>query len=90
VTPENRSVGNSGDHGTPAPRGYDGRDAFVAAYLRVAGEEGFLPSTPEDRAVLLDGVLLERAVDDLENALLHRPSAVSVTMEHLSRLLRNA
>ncbi len=66
------------------------RKAFVAAYLRIAVEDGFLPSTEEDQAVLLDGLLLERAVDDLENALLHRPSAVAVSMELLSRLLRNS
>jgi maltose alpha-D-glucosyltransferase/alpha-amylase len=64
--------------------------AFVTAYLRVALEDAFLPPTAEDRAVLLDVLLLERAVDDLENALLHRPSAAPVTMELLSRLLRGS
>ncbi len=65
-------------------------EALVAAYLRLALEDGFLPPTAEDQAVLLEVLLLERAVDDLENALLHRPSAVPVTMELLSRLLRGS
>jgi maltose alpha-D-glucosyltransferase/alpha-amylase len=63
---------------------------FVAGYLSIAEPDGLLPASTEDRAQLLDALLLERAVEDLENALLHRPAAVGVALELLSRMLADA
>jgi predicted trehalose synthase len=61
---------------------------YLHAYIHVAEEEdGFLPSEPDDRVRILDALLFERAVYDLEYALLHRPDRLGLPMLRLMELM---
>ncbi|HET9495640.1 MAG TPA: putative maltokinase, partial [Chloroflexia bacterium] len=61
--------------------------AFLGEYLRTAGEASFVPRTPRMLYVLLDTLLMERALTDLQLALVARPEGVRVPLLMLGHLL---
>jgi maltose alpha-D-glucosyltransferase/alpha-amylase len=61
--------------------------AFLGAYLAAALPGGFLPVTAEGRAVLLDVLLLERAVYELGHELSHRPARAAIPLRGILQLL---
>jgi predicted trehalose synthase len=61
--------------------------AFLGEYLRTAGEASFVPSTRPELNVLLDTLLLERALTDLQWALVRRTNDVRVPLHAVKQLL---
>jgi maltose alpha-D-glucosyltransferase/alpha-amylase len=61
--------------------------AFLQAYLQRAGGASFLPPSVEDRTILLDAYLLERAVYELGSELSHRPDWVRLPLQGIRRIL---
>src|SRR5262249_7252404 len=54
--------------------------AFLRAYLTTARPAGFLPAVAEERMVLLDVLLLERAVYEMGHELNHRPARAAIPL----------
>ncbi len=89
---------HAGENGHPAEHG-EATEALVASwcrascvsflrsYLREAQGDGFLPEDDEDRGILLDAWLFERAVFDVQQALLHDPGQVQGALRHLTTIL---
>ena len=61
---------------------------FLRGYLDAAGDAAFLPPDPEDRDLLLEAFLLEKAVYELGYELNNRPEWVRIPLQAVSRLLR--
>jgi maltose alpha-D-glucosyltransferase/alpha-amylase len=61
--------------------------AFLGAYLEAAAPDGLLPPTEEDRHTLLDVMMLERAVGEVWQAVLHQPDRLALPLERLARML---
>jgi len=61
-------------------------DAFLAAYLEAAAGAPFVPATAEERALLLDAMLIEKALYELRYELDHRPDWVHIPLRGLSAL----
>ena len=64
-----------------------GSAAYLEGYLRAAEADGYLPITMDDRATLIDALLLERAVYDLEYTLLHRLNELAHPLARVAQLL---
>jgi len=62
-------------------------DAFVQAYQETAAGGLFLPSSAEERDLLLDVLLIEKAMYELRYELDHRPDWVRIPLRGLVRLL---
>jgi maltose alpha-D-glucosyltransferase/alpha-amylase len=61
--------------------------AFLKAYLRETAKAPFLPQARDELQVLLDALLLEKAVYELGYELDHRPDWVRVPMQGILHLL---
>jgi trehalose synthase-fused probable maltokinase len=59
---------------------------FLAAYLEVASQGGFLPPARADLEVLLDAYLLEKAVYELIYELNNRPDWVRIPLQGIEQL----
>lgn len=57
--------------------------AFLNAYLATASNDSFLPKTQQELKVLLDNHLLEKAIDDLGYALIHRTSRIEMRLRRV-------
>jgi maltose alpha-D-glucosyltransferase/alpha-amylase len=60
---------------------------FTRAYLDIAGSRGLLPRKRDERRMILDIHLLEKAVYELGYELNNRPAWVRIPMEGIRRLL---
>jgi maltose alpha-D-glucosyltransferase/alpha-amylase len=61
--------------------------AFLGEYLRTAGDAPFIPKRQQQLRVLLDTLLLERALMDLQLALTARPEGAQLALRALQQLL---
>ena len=64
--------------------------AFLNAYCAVAGQGAFLPQRREERQVLLDAYLLEKALYELRYELNSRPDWVNVPLQGILDLVEAA
>jgi len=64
--------------------------AFVKIYLAQTAGGGFLPQTREEIEILLDALLLEKAVYELGYELNNRPDWVKIPIRGIRQLLLNA
>jgi maltose alpha-D-glucosyltransferase/alpha-amylase len=60
---------------------------FVKAYLRIAGETPLVPRNREELQILLDALLLEKAIYELEYELNNRPDWVKIPLQGILQLL---
>ena len=60
---------------------------FVKTYLAVAADGSFLPASQEEMKVLLDALLLEKAVYELGYELNNRPDWVKIPIEGIRQLM---
>lgn len=63
-------------------------DAFLSGYTETAGKAPFLPEKADDRAVLLDAYLIEKACYELSYELNNRPSWAGIPMNGLLQLIQ--
>jgi maltose alpha-D-glucosyltransferase / alpha-amylase len=61
--------------------------AFLRAYLATASEAPFVPATHEQRAVLLDVLLVEKAIQQLDRDLRDRPERLPIALGYLRQVL---
>jgi maltose alpha-D-glucosyltransferase / alpha-amylase len=61
--------------------------AFLQAYLRRAQGAGFLPPSRDEREVLLDGYLLEKAIHELSYELDNRPDWLRIPLRGIRQIL---
>ena len=61
-------------------------DAFLTGYTETAGKAPFLPQKSEDRDMLLDAYLIEKACYELSYELNNRPGWVSIPLSGLLQL----
>ena len=61
--------------------------AFLQAYLERAQEASFLPPADEEREILLDSYLLEKAVSELGDELNNRPDWVRIPLQGICQIL---
>jgi maltose alpha-D-glucosyltransferase/alpha-amylase len=64
-----------------------GSAAYLEGYLGAAEPDGCLPTTLDDRATLIDALLLERAVYDLDYTLLHKPDELAEPLARIAQLV---
>jgi maltose alpha-D-glucosyltransferase/alpha-amylase len=62
-------------------------DAFMRTYLERADGAPFLPAGAEERALLLDAMLIEKALYELRYELDHRPDWVHIPLRGLCELM---
>jgi trehalose synthase-fused probable maltokinase len=62
-------------------------NAFMEAYLAAAAGATFLPRDPEERDLLLDVMLIEKALYELRYELDHRPDWVRIPLRGLAGLM---
>jgi maltose alpha-D-glucosyltransferase/alpha-amylase len=62
-------------------------DAFMEAYLAAAAGASFLPADPDERELLLDVMLIEKALYELRYELDHRPDWVRIPLRGLAGLM---
>jgi len=60
---------------------------FLQAYLQRARGAGFLPPSPEEREILLDCYLLEKAIYELGYELNNRPDWVRIPLQGIRQIL---
>jgi maltose alpha-D-glucosyltransferase/alpha-amylase len=65
-------------------------ETFVDAYREAASGASFLPGTVEEQDLLLEVMLIEKALYELRYELDHRPEWVHIPMRGLADLLREA
>ncbi|HEV2854571.1 MAG TPA: maltose alpha-D-glucosyltransferase [Thermoanaerobaculia bacterium] len=63
--------------------------AFLQAYLERARGASFVPRSPEEREILLDSYLLEKAVYELGYELNNRPDWVRIPLQGILQILGN-
>jgi maltose alpha-D-glucosyltransferase / alpha-amylase len=61
--------------------------AFVKTYLAIAAEGHFLPASKEEMEVLLDALLLEKAIYELGYELNNRPQWVNIPIQGIRQLM---
>ena len=61
-------------------------DAFLSAYLERAAGSPFLPGSVAERDLLMDAMLIEKALYELRYELDHRPDWVHIPLRGLSEL----
>jgi maltose alpha-D-glucosyltransferase/alpha-amylase len=64
--------------------------AFVKAYLEKAAGQGFVPATKEEIEILLDALLLEKAIYELGYELNNRPDWVKIPIHGIKQLLQKS
>jgi maltose alpha-D-glucosyltransferase/alpha-amylase len=64
--------------------------AFVKIYLAQTAGDGFLPNTREEIEILLDALLLEKAIYELGYELNNRPDWVKIPIHGIMQLLQNS
>jgi maltose alpha-D-glucosyltransferase/alpha-amylase len=62
-------------------------DAYLQEYMAVAGTASFMPRTPEETRLLLDVMLIEKALYELRYELNSRPDWVGIPLRGLLSLL---
>jgi maltose alpha-D-glucosyltransferase/alpha-amylase len=62
-------------------------DVFMQSYLETAAGAPFLPATQEERDLLLDAMLIEKALYELRYELDHRPDWVNIPLRGLRDLV---
>jgi maltose alpha-D-glucosyltransferase/alpha-amylase len=62
----------------------------LRAYLAIAGKAAFLPSNPEDLGVLLDALLLDKAIYELGYELNNRPAWARIPLIGIRQLLEES
>lgn len=62
--------------------------AYLQAYLAHAKDAPFLPQKPAELQTLLHAFLLEKAIDELDDELHHRPDWVHVPLQRLVELMQ--
>lgn len=60
---------------------------FLVAYLETVQGASFIPPHPEDRQMMLETYLLERAIADLNDELSHRPDWVRVPLQIITSII---
>ena len=60
---------------------------YVAAYLTVIEPAGLLPPTQAARRTMIELFVLEKAIHEVENELLHRPEWVEVPLRGVLRIV---
>jgi maltose alpha-D-glucosyltransferase/alpha-amylase len=63
--------------------------AFLGSYLEWAKDGGFLPTSERQLQVLLDAMLLDKAVYELQYELNHRPDWVPIAIQGIVQLLES-
>ncbi|HYV00822.1 MAG TPA: phosphotransferase, partial [Actinomycetota bacterium] len=63
--------------------------AFLRSYLDVCGDSGLLPKSHDGLVVLLDGMVLEKAVYELRYELNYRPTWVRIPIEGILQLVES-
>jgi maltose alpha-D-glucosyltransferase/alpha-amylase len=63
---------------------------FVKIYLAQTAGDGFLPNTREEIEILLDALLLEKAIYELGYELNNRPDWVKIPIHGIMQLLQNS
>ncbi|HVL23682.1 MAG TPA: maltose alpha-D-glucosyltransferase, partial [Thermomicrobiales bacterium] len=61
--------------------------AFLDAYLTTAGEAAFLPMSEDECAVLLDAMILEKAIYEVGYALDHTPDRLALALRGVLELI---
>ncbi|PYQ54794.1 MAG: hypothetical protein DMF53_29000, partial [Acidobacteria bacterium] len=61
--------------------------AFLQAYLRRAQGAAFLPASREERQVLLDSYLLEKAIQEMGYELDNRPDWLRIPLRGIRQIL---
>ncbi|HSS49035.1 MAG TPA: alpha-amylase, partial [Thermoanaerobaculia bacterium] len=61
--------------------------AFLRAYLDRARGASFLPPSTEERALLLDAFVLEKAMQELGHELNNRPAWVRIPLQGIRQIL---
>jgi maltose alpha-D-glucosyltransferase / alpha-amylase len=61
-------------------------DAYLGAYMEAAGQAVFMPKTPQETRLLLDAMLIEKALYELRYELNSRPAWVGIPLRGLLRL----
>jgi maltose alpha-D-glucosyltransferase/alpha-amylase len=61
--------------------------AFLQAYLETAGKGTFLPRTREERQILLDAFLLEKAIYEISYEMNNRPSWLRIPLRGILTLI---
>ena len=64
-------------------------EAFLSGYTEIAGKAPFLPEQSNDRKMLLDAYLIEKACYELSYELNNRPSWAGIPMNGLLQLVRD-
>ena len=64
--------------------------AFLRSYLDAAGEAPFVPADREEFALLLNGLLLEKAVYELGYELNNRPDWAAIPLEGIRDVLKDS
>ncbi len=64
--------------------------AFLKAYLTVAAQAPFLPTTREELQMLLEAHLLEKAIYELGYELNNRPDWLKIPLQGILQLLDTA
>jgi maltose alpha-D-glucosyltransferase/alpha-amylase len=63
--------------------------AYLKAYFDKVGPATFLPATSEERRLLLNVYLLEKAVYELRDELSNRPDWVNIPLQGILRILNH-
>jgi maltose alpha-D-glucosyltransferase / alpha-amylase len=61
--------------------------AFLRAYLMTAGQAPIVPPTQEQRAVLLDVLLIEKVMQQIDGDLREQPERLPTALHHLAQVL---
>jgi maltose alpha-D-glucosyltransferase/alpha-amylase len=64
--------------------------AFWKGYLETARPAGFLPANPDELALWGDALLLEKALQELDDELIHRPDWVRIPLLGIQQLLQSS
>jgi maltose alpha-D-glucosyltransferase/alpha-amylase len=65
-------------------------EAFLEAYWEAAGDAPFVPATPEERSLLIDAMLIEKALYELQYELDNRPHWAGIPLRGIGELIAHA
>ena len=61
---------------------------FLSGYFEATENESFVPQSSQERAILLDAYMLEKALQEIEYELEHRPDWTAIPMYGILEQLR--